>query len=284
MTKTIIGAAFKPGLTFKQLAQAKDTLRKLFDSGDYEIHFAPLNGGYLQCDFVVAYGGDGTMLGVLRDIANEASKIPLEYPDQPRKVPVVVGVNMGTVGFITDIPLLEADDMLVKIIHDKQYLYEARGTLSATVNGHTECAANDILLQRAGGRLLDFDVELNGVFAYSCRADGLLISTPTGSTAYSLAAGGPIIGPCVEANLITPMMPQNLSSRPLIVTADTSIVVRLTGTQRATLYIDGNETECPDCIEFKIEQGPYVYFGYHTANSGDRDFTLALRSKLGWNS
>lgn len=278
-----IGLAFKPGLSREQIAEAVGTLDMvMLSGGDYETVVGANPDELADCDYVVAFGGDGTMLGVLRDLANVANNYVKMIP---KRLPVVLGVNMGTVGFITDIPLAEAKDYLFKIIHKGEYLYEGRNTLAVTTaSGINECAANDVLMQRAGGRLLDFDIELNGRYAYSCRADGLLISTPTGSTAYSLAAGGPILGPCVDAVLITPMMPQNLSSRPLVVTSDTSIVVKLTGTQRALLYIDGNETACPDCIEYQVDAGPQVNFGYHTTDSGERDFTKALRNKLGWNT
>lgn len=290
-----IGLVFKPGLTSEQLYEAVSTLDKLMTAGgDYQLRMEQdqwkgltnllhiKKGELADCDFVIAFGGDGTMLGVLRDLANAAK----DYVKLIQKrLPIVLGVNMGTVGFITDIPLAEAGDLLYKIIHEEHHYYESRNTLLIEGDFGTECAANDVLLQREGGRLLDFDVELNGQFAYSCRADGLLVSTPTGSTAYSLAAGGPIIDPCVDAVLITPMMPQNLSSRPLVVTADTMITVRLTGTQGAKLYIDGNETHCAGCTEYTITDGPYVNFGYHTADHrGERDFTKALRNKLGWNS
>jgi NAD+ kinase len=237
----------------------------------------------LLCDIIISIGGDGTMLGTMRAVAaTKAVKLDSFESEKP----FLIGVNMGTLGFITDIELDNAMFELRMLLNDN-FRREDRATLKLKSTGASRVAANDILLQRAGGRLLDFRVELNGRFAYDSRADGLLISTPTGSTAYSLAAGGPIIEPTAKVTLITPMMPQNLSSRPIIVCNSTKIKVTMTGTERAKIYIDGNEPadhRPEDILEYTIMAGPTVSFAYiATWPDIERDFTKALRSKLGWN-
>jgi NAD+ kinase len=244
------------------------------------------------CEFIVSVGGDGTMLGVMRLVAEglhmaakswEVSAATGPYYRSPH----LIGVNMGTLGFITDIELHEAHNKVLQIIKG-DFTHEPRATVQITSSdGKTHIAANDILLQRAAGRLLNFKVELNGRYAYDCRADGLLISTPTGSTAYSLAAGGPIIDPQVPCLLLTPMLPQNLSSRPIVISDDTDVKITLTGTEAAKIYVDGNEVPCPDCTTYDIEVGPSVRFTYVRSDAGpdnSRDFTKALRNKLGWNA
>lgn len=230
------------------------------------------------CDFIIAVGGDGTMLGVMREVAKRQS---------PMNMVKLLGVNMGTLGFITDIELTNgafgAVEVLVDVVKNKNYGCEQRDTIQIALNDKkVEIAANDILIQRAAGRLLDFAVHLNDRFAYECRADGLLISTPTGSTAYSLAAGGPIIEPTAKVMLVSPMMPQNLSSRPIVLSIDTKIDVHLTGSEDAKLYIDGNECTQHDRI-YRISRGPALNYAFHKANGDVRDFTASLRNKLGWN-
>ena len=291
MTHRVVGIVLKPGLTLENPNVA--ALMVSLHAAGFEIcidqsacgtvigqtwwlecaaTYMTIEQQLAHCEFIISIGGDGTMLGLMREAAKHESGAFL------------VGVNMGTVGFITDVELNGAADVLIEMIRDDKYMYESRSTIyiDAADIGF-EIAANDILLQRAGGRLLDFRVEFDGRFAYDCRADGLLISTPTGSTAYSLAAGGPIIEPTADVLLITPLLPQNLSSRPIIVNSDVEIRVTLTGPENAKLYIDGIEAESP-WREFTIKAGPEVNFAYHAKEDGDgRDFTKALRNKLGWN-
>jgi NAD+ kinase len=225
------------------------------------------------CDYVISLGGDGTMLGVMRDAGQNNSEA------------LLIGVNMGTLGFITDIELADAVDDIRDILNGMNE-FEDRHTVMLSAGGSSHVAANDILLQRASGRLLDFRVDINDRFAYNCRADGLLLSTPTGSTAYSLSSGGPIIDPTCKVLLLSPLMPQNLSSRPIVLNIDAQIKVTLTGEQKAIVYIDGNELQCPECNEYFFSVGPSVSYGF-VKRPGDlngRNFTKALRNKLGWNT
>lgn len=233
------------------------------------------------CDFVLAIGGDGTMLGVMRTAAQLQSDTNL------------LGINMGNVGFITEVELSDFYLKLTDILAGK-FRVEKRSTVQATPHGlgpswvaMPSIAANDILFQRNSGKLLTLKVELNDRFAYEIRADGLLISTPTGSTAYALSAGGPIIEPTCEVLLLTPLMPQNLSSRPIIVPNTTKIKVCYEpGTAEAIL--DGNPIEViggpMNESGFDVTVGPVVNYTYHAAVREDRDFTRALRNKLGWNA
>lgn len=284
-TQVRVGVVFKPNFDFSTSPAVKDMLTLISSVAEVYVttedppipfHLATIQQMISTCKFIIAVGGDGTMLGLMRETA-KADK---------RRDPMLIGVNMGTVGFITDIELsagaIAAADAIIGIVKRNECTYEMRDTICIELNGGiVEVAANDILIQRAAGRLLDFAVYFNDRFAYECRADGLLISTPTGSTAYSLAAGGPIIEPAAEVVLVSPLMPQNLSSRPIVLDADTDIKVVLTGNENAKLYLDGNECAQSDRI-FRVSRGPIVNFAYHRSEE-DRDFTRALRNKLGWN-
>lgn len=229
-----------------------------------------------QADLAVVMGGDGTMLGVARKLA--ASGVPL------------IGINHGRLGFITDIPLHNANDALSHVLQGN-YTYEDRTMLEGRVvrNGETlysGVALNDVVLNRAGrGGMIEVRVEHNNTFMYTQRADGLIISTPTGSTAYSLSANGPIMHPELNAIVLVPVAPQTLSTRP--------IVLPDTGTLSLTISSLS-----------RVESGAVVHFDMQTwsdCQAGDRidvrcaqhcvrlihpvgySFYSTLRRKMHWN-
>ncbi|WP_373755497.1 NAD(+)/NADH kinase, partial [Neisseria sp.] len=162
----------------------------------------------LKCDLVIVLGGDGTFLSVARELA-------------PHKVPVI-GVNQGHLGFLTQV---SHDNMVEGLgaMLGGSYLSEERILLEVAMERRSErpLALNDVVLSRGGaGQMIEFEVFINGEFVYTQRSDGLIVSTPTGSTAYALAAGGPILQASLCAFTLVPICPQSMTNRPIAI-ADT---------------------------------------------------------------
>ena len=155
-------------------------------------------------DLAIVLGGDGTMLGIGRQLAG--SNVPL------------VGINMGRLGYMTDIPIKDVQTVLPKIIQG-EYEADTRTLLDAVVIRQDKevdqaLALNDVVVNRSGiSGMVELSVRVNGSFMYNQRSDGLIVSTPTGSTAYALSAGGPILHPRVAGILLAPIAPHSLSNR-----------------------------------------------------------------------
>jgi NAD+ kinase len=183
-----------------------------------------------RADLVVAIGGDGTLLHAARTVA--ARKVPL------------VGINRGRLGFLTDVSPEHMLDALDAILGG-DYLAERRPMLTASLaraGGGSLFAVNDIVLQRGDtGRLLDFTTEVDETYVNTHRGDGLIVATPTGSTAYALSCGGPIIQPNVDALVMVPICPHTLSDRPLVLPGSSTIRVTLdnAGGSEAHVVCDG---------------------------------------------
>jgi NAD+ kinase len=190
----------------------------------HEMAVRPLN-------FVVVLGGDGTLLAAARAVA-------------PSRIPVL-GVNLGSLGFLTEVPLEELYTTL-EGIEQSCCTLESRSMLHCDVVRRQECVAhyeavNDVVVGKSTiARLNHCDVFIDQVFVSSYQADSLIVATPTGSTAYSLAAGGPILMPSVPGLVVTPVSAHSLTHRPLVV-PDTSVIeiVAKTGTDEAYLSVDG---------------------------------------------
>ena len=165
-------------------------------------------------DLAIVMGGDGTVLGVGRKLS-------------PYNIPIL-GINHGRLGFITDIPMESAKVAKEAVLNGK-YSKEDRSLLSGEViRDNTvltkDLAINDVVLNRSGyGGMIEIEVNYNGSLMYNQRADGLIVATPTGSTAYSLSANGPVMHPELEALLLVPVAPQTLSARPIVV-PDTGVL------------------------------------------------------------
>ncbi len=187
--------------------------------------------GSRPLDFVVVLGGDGTLLSAARVVAKAG--IP------------VLGVNLGSLGFLTEVTLAELYPTL-EAIEDNRSSVESRSLVHCQVLRAAACVAsydalNDVVVNKSAiARLNNFELYIDQVFVSSYKADGLIVSTPTGSTAYSLAAGGPILMPSVDAFVITPVSPHSLTHRALVVrdTVEIEIVVK-TGEEEAYLSVDG---------------------------------------------
>lgn len=185
----------------------------------------------LPLDFVVVLGGDGTLLSTSRAVAQAG--IP------------VLGVNLGSLGFLTEVPLPELYQALDDV-DQKRATVESRSLVHCELlrDGKSimsYSALNDVIVNKSAlARLNTYDLFIDQAFVTTYKADGLIISTPTGSTAYSMAAGGPILTPSVDAFVITPVSPHSLTHRPLVVrdSAQIEIIVK-TGDEEAYLSVDG---------------------------------------------
>jgi NAD+ kinase len=172
-------------------------------------------------DLVVVLGGDGTLLAMADKIARGRRDVP------------ILGVNFGSLGFLTEITRPELVAALADVVEGRATLDE-RMMLSATVHGRGEFARetpvlNDVVFTRTAlSRIIDLSVWVGEQFVTTVRADGLIVATPTGSTAYNLAAGGPIVHPAMEAFILTPIAPHTLSNRPIVVPAAREVRVAVT--------------------------------------------------------
>lgn len=181
--------------------------------------------------FAVVLGGDGTLLSAARAVA--AARVP------------ILGVNLGSLGFLTEVSLAELWETLEAVDQDRCEV-ERRSMIQCRLQRHDKVVAefqalNDSVVNKSAiARLVDFDLYLDQVFVSNYKADGVIVSTPTGSTAYSLAAGGPILMPSVDAFVINPVCPHSLTHRPLVVRDTVEIMIRVQSAgEEAFLTIDG---------------------------------------------
>lgn len=223
-------------------------------------------------DVAIVLGGDGTMLAVGRAVA-------------PFKIPLI-GINQGRLGFMTDIAQDKSMCAEILAILQGKTLVEERLLLQATVNraGVTVCeslAVNDIVLNRGAlGSMIEFEVFIDNQFVYSQRSDGLIINTPTGSTAYALAAGGPILHPALHAITLVPICPQALNNRPIAVRDSSQVRCLLTRGADARVHFDGqSHLDLLERDEVLIERHPDSLTIWHPQNYNYYD---VLRQKLHW--
>ncbi|MCC6218580.1 NAD kinase [Aquabacterium sp.] len=187
-----------------------------------------------QCDVAVVLGGDGTMLAIARELA------PFDIP--------LIGINQGRLGFITDIPLKDVGTTLPLMLRG-EYEEESRAMLAGAVlrpirgDGfetiYEGFAINEVLVSRgATASMVELRAEIDGQFVANYRADGLLVSSPTGSTAYAMSAGGPIMHPSVGGWVIVPIASHTLSNRPLVVSDDVTITIEIVAGRDAGMNFD----------------------------------------------
>ena len=222
-------------------------------------------------DLLIIFGGDGTMLHTARQIAG--ARTPM------------LGVNLGGLGFLTAVPSDELATAL-KLLWSGKYRLEARALIEATGSGNGKAikaaALNDIVISRgAASRLIALDVSVNGEPITRYRCDGLIVSSPTGSTAYSLAAGGAIVLPTAEVFALTPICPHALSNRSIILPLSATIRVKAIKTEPATfLNTDGQITgELVSGDEITIRRSRSTVRLVQLAHGS---FLEALRRKLHW--
>ncbi len=229
-----------------------------------------------QADLAVIMGGDGTMLGASRMLA-------------PSKVPLI-GINHGRLGFITDIPLHDATNVLASVIHgnfevEERILLEGR-IVRGDQTLFSGIALNDVVINRAGrGGMIELRVELDGSFMYSQRADGLIIATPTGSTAYALSANGPILHPRLNGILLVPVAPQALSNRPIAIPDSGLLSMTITALGRvesgASVHFDMQTwSDCQPGDRIDVRRAQHTVQFIHPIGYS---FFSTLRRKLQWN-
>ena len=223
----------------------------------------------VTCGLVIVLGGDGTFISVARRVA--AYGVP------------IIGVNQGRLGFLTDLSLSNLYETLPRLLAG-EYREERRVLLSATGSapGSQEyLAVNDVVVNRGGATsLVDLEISLNDRFAYGFRADGVIVATPTGSTAYALSAGGPIMAPFVNAFTIVPIAPHALTNRPIVVADDSVIRITVARAREALASIDGHHV-------IPLNEGDSVVLKRAAATVRlwhplDYDYYHTLREKLGW--
>lgn len=225
-----------------------------------------------QVDAVVVVGGDGTLIGAGRKLAGE--NIPL------------IGVNMGRLGYMTDIPLKEIHAVLPDILAGR-YQADTRYLLKASVlhNGNatiTGLALNDVVVNRSSASgMVELTVCVNGSFMYNQRSDGLIVSTPTGSTAYSLAAGGPILHPRVFGIVLAPIAPHALSNRPIVLPGDAEILIEIAGGKDVGVNFDmQSQTLLQTGDQILVSKSEKSVTLLHPLGHSDYK---TLREKLHWN-
>ncbi len=224
-----------------------------------------------QVDLLLVFGGDGTMLRVAREIAGSGTPI--------------LGINIGSLGFLTAVPSSELPRAL-KQVWTGEFKFESRDLLQATgrANGHAiqQTALNDIVISRGiESRLIELDVRVDGELLTRYRCDGLIVSSPTGSTAYSLAAGGAVIFPTAGVLALTPICPHTLSNRALVLPLTSTIEVSVITPKPATiLSADGQVlSEMFAGDQVAIQRSRHAVRLMHLAGSS---FCETLRRKLHW--
>lgn len=219
-------AGYLAGLGY-EIVLASQTAEALERPGYRHANLTELAG---SVDVFIVLGGDGTMLSIARALA-------------PYPVPLI-GVNQGRLGFLTDIVMDDMEAELARMLAG-EYDAEKRILLSARVERGDETlfdasAFNDVVVSKAAtGRLIEFEVIIDNEFVYTQRSDGLVVATPTGSTAYALSAGGPILYPTLEAIALVPICPHTLSARPIVVSSESCVDIVIHHADDARVHFDG---------------------------------------------
>jgi NAD+ kinase len=230
-----------------------------------------------RVDVVIVLGGDGTLLAMAKAIAESGHDIP------------ILAVNFGSLGFLTEITRPEIYESLDTVIngkatHDLRMMLRAVAT-RAGQPPLTHLALNDVVFSRTAlSRMIELDVSVGDQFVTSVKADGLIVATPTGSTAYNLAAGGPIVHPSMDALVLTPIAPHTLTNRPIVISADREVRVKSAGTNAGDeihVTVDGQ-------TGFTLNEGDQIVITkaerpIRLIRATTRSYFEVLRQKLKWN-
>lgn len=228
-----------------------------------------------QCDLVIVVGGDGSMLGAARSLCKTG--IP------------VLGVNRGGLGFLTDVSSDEIESRVGEVLDGKfsreeRFLLDARHIRQGKMVAVAD-AMNEMVVHRGASlRMMEFSLWIDEQFVYSQRSDGLIVSTPTGSTAYALSGGGPILHPALDAIALVPMFPHTLSSRPIVVSGNSKIKIVM-GDHRG----GQPELSCDGQNHLSLESGDVIEIAKKTEtlsliHPASHSYYETCRSKLGWGS
>jgi NAD+ kinase len=250
-----------------------EDLSSFLGLSDPDLQVVPYDRFAEQSDLAVAMGGDGTMLSLARLIGK------LEKP--------IVGVNLGGLGFLAEVSVEELFQKTEKILSGK-YRIEKRMVLEASVPGNTGTSTfygmNDVVLDRgASPRVLRTRVLVDGYYFNTYYADVVIVSTPTGSTAYSLAASGPILVPSVESIVLNPICPHTLTARPTVIPASSVVELEIESSDfKALLNVDGQmHIELSAGSKVTVKKGTHHI---HLIVFEDHNFFDLLRKKLQWGS
>ena len=255
-------------LKIKELFQKADIEILLEDNSANMISLKgiPLNDLCRKVDFLISVGGDGTLLSVVRK--------SFKY-DKP-----VLGINLGTLGFLTDISM-EQLPSFIKDLKNNIYKIDNRMMVEGSVNLNKFVAFNDIVISRKSiSSMIKISAKIDGKHFNSYDGDGVIVSTPTGSTAYNLSVGGPIVYPLTEAFIVTPVAPHSLTQRPLVMPVDFEIEFRIIDNQGAVVIVDGQdiyEVERNQSIKIKIANKKAKMI-----HRIQRDYFEVLNEKLRW--
>ena len=221
-----------------------------------------------KVDLIIVFGGDGTLLNSARKYLK--NNIP------------ILGINMGNVGFLTDVKTEDFESIIQDILNGK-FEIEERNLVSASFLNETVYGLNEIVIHSgAYTQLMRYRLSVNDKVVYEQRSDGLIIATPTGSTAYALSAGGPIIHPSLDVWTILPMLPQSISSRPFVISSKEKVAIKLLKgpLEDAKICADGHDDiAVPYDEDIAITKMNNTLRLVHPI---DNDFFEACREKLGW--
>jgi NAD+ kinase len=228
-----------------------------------------------ECELIVVLGGDGTLIGMAGRIARAGTDVP------------ILGVNFGSLGFLTEITLSELYDALDAALAGRATLEERAMLATRTIRDGAVFAdhivLNDIVITKGAlSRIIEISVTVGDAPVTRFRADGLIIASPTGSTAYNLAAGGPIVHPAVDAMLLTPIAPHTLTNRPVVIPASSDVHVRPIMEKQDEVFVtfdgqSGFPLEAHDLVSVRRAARPL-----RIVKSAKRTYFELLREKLKW--
>ncbi|SDA37118.1 bifunctional NADP phosphatase/NAD kinase [Methanobrevibacter millerae] len=251
----------------KKTVEESPELKEHLENLNLNIDFKKLakDVNEFRCDMAVVLGGDGTLL-------RAQAKLKEETP--------LFGINMGTVGFLTDIEVSETFDALNAVLRG-EYYKEKRTKLAVSHENHNFTAMNEVVIMtNKPAKMLHFEIQVDGETIEEVRADGLIISTPSGSTAYAMSAGGPIVDPKLEGFIIIPICPYKLGARPFIVSDNSEITVKLLKKGKSAVFVmDGQINEEADYLEeIKFKK---AYKDVYFIRTSSKYFYEKVKDKLG---
>lgn len=227
-------------------------------------------GDDFEADYVISMGGDGTLLKAASRVGDK--QIP------------IMGVNMGRLGFLADVIPAEIEQAM-KSVYNRDYKTERHSVITVTVDGGElkGCphALNDIaVLKRDNASMISIRASVNGEYVVTYQADGLIVSTPTGSTAYSLSNGGPIVTPQTSVICLTPVAPHSLNIRPIVVPDSAVVKLRVESRSHNFLVaVDGRSEKCDDAVTLTVQKAP---FDIQILKRNDHKYFQTLREKMMW--
>lgn len=221
-----------------------------------------------QIEFLISMGGDGTILELVHRFVHLNAAI--------------IGINLGHLGFLADVPVSEIYPSLQDLILG-HYTIDERIAIEGKLADESETfAVNDLVIHRGKNpSLVEMAIHVNGTYLDTVRADGLIVATPSGSTAYSLAAGGPILSPDLNSILITPICPHTISNRPIVLSAESEIQIQYLSPQNPL------EVSCDGVTLHELKTGDVLKINksekhFRLVNLARHDYFSTLRTKLGW--